>query len=118
MCFSNDGRFLITCGIDGGVRMWQTDLARCLVSYRSFSMPAWCVRFHPKNRCFCVCTEGCMAFLYNTDDVQFVRRFMFSYSDITCCEWMPTNPNCFILGMANGDLYMCNAEWATGAVET
>lgn len=64
MDFSNDGKYLLTCGLDGGVRLWLTDLGRCVVNYRSFSTPAWCVRFSPKTVVFvsvqkeelCTCT--------------------------------------------------------------
>ena len=97
-------------GLDGGVRLWLTDLGRCVVNYRSFSTPAWCVRFSPKNRCFCVCSEGGIVYMYNTDDIQYARRFVASLMDIYVCEWSVVSMGAIILGTASGDTYLCNAE--------
>ena len=110
MDFSNDGKYLLTCGLDGGVRLWLTDLGRCVVNYRSFSTPAWCVRFSPKTRCFCVCSEGGIVYMYNTDDIQYARRFVASLMDIYVCEWSVVSMGAIILGTASGDTYLCNAE--------
>lgn len=108
MDFSADSKYLLTCNMAGAVKLWLTDLGRCVVTYRGYSIPAWVVRFSPLNRTFVVVSEGGNVFFYNTDDVQFVSRHALNMSDMTAFAW-ESNGTAFI-GYKNGDVILINVE--------
>lgn len=101
MDFSLDGRYLLTGGLDGCVKMWLTEEGRCLVKYRSLSYPVWFVRFSPKNRVFMVAYQNSVVQFFNTDDIQEVYHKHISVGDITAVGWSPLS-NYYLVGFSNG----------------
>lgn len=108
MDFSSDSRYLLTVNMAGAVKLWSTEMGRCVVTYRGYSLPAWGVRFGPHSRVFSVMSGNGNAFVYNTDDVQFVARVVVNYSDITCFAWESVIGG--FVGYHNGDVNLLNME--------
>ena len=108
MDFSGDSRYLLTVNMAGAVKLWSTELGRCGVTYRGYSLPAWGVRFGPHSRAFAVVSANGNVFVYNTDDVQFVSRHALNMSDMTAFAW-ESNGTAFI-GYKNGDVILINVE--------
>ena len=109
MDFSNDGKYLLTGSLDGSVKLWLTDKARCLVNYRTFSYPVWHVCFCQKNAAFCVCYYNALVQLFNTKDIQEVYHYSYSYGDVTAVAWSIYS-KCFFLGYNNGNIICIAVE--------
>lgn len=101
MDFSSNGRYLLTGGLDGCVKMWLTEEGRCVVNYRTMSLPVWFVRFSSKNRVFMVAYQNALLQFFNTDDIQEVYHVIINMGDITAVSWSPLS-NCYFVGYTNG----------------
>ena len=110
MDFSADGHYLLTGSLDGGVRLWLTQEGRCIVNYRTYSLPVWFVRFNPKNRLILVVYCNSLVQLFNTDDIQEVYHITMSYGDITAVSWSP-HSSCYFIGYSNGNIFVFTAEY-------
>ncbi|CBK24466.2 uncharacterized protein [Blastocystis hominis] len=103
--FSRDSLYLLSCALDGSIKLWSTELHRCLVNYRSFSVPLWHIRFYPENSCFaCIGGRG-MIYNYNTSDVQMVNRILPRMTIVTALLLLSDTT---IIGYRNGDRIAVN----------
>ena len=101
--FSRDSLYLLSCALDGSIKLWSTELHRCLVNYRSFSVPLWHIRFYPENSCFaCVGGRG-MLYNYNTSDVQVVSRVLPRITIVTALLLLADTT---VIGYRNGDVLL------------
>lgn len=101
--FSRDSLYLLSCSLDGSIKLWSTELHRCLVNYRSFSLPLWHIRFYPENSCFaCIGGRG-MIYNYNTSDVQMVNRMIPRVAIVTAFLLLS---DCTVIGYRNGDVLL------------
>jgi len=89
--FSHDKEFLLTGSQDCTIRLWNTETALSLASYRGHSYPVWDVTFSPVGYYFASASLDTTARLWCTHRSYPLRLFAGHQSDVQCVRFHPNS---------------------------
>ncbi|KAI1731725.1 WD domain, g-beta repeat domain-containing protein [Ditylenchus destructor] len=109
--FSCERRLLLSGSRDSTMRLWNLEMRRNLVIYRTVS-PVWQSQFCNRGYYFAASTADQTVSLWATDRTQPLRIFADSLADVTCLDF---HPNCNYITGGSDDRYVRIWDVLTGS---
>ncbi|EXJ91567.1 transcription initiation factor TFIID subunit 5 [Capronia epimyces CBS 606.96] len=88
-------KWLLSCGGDGTIRLWNLEAFACIVIYRGHVGPVWDVKWGPFGHYFASCGADKTARVWLTDKIRQVRLLAGHDDDVDCVAWHPNSTYVF-----------------------
>ncbi|KAF1984139.1 WD40 repeat-like protein [Aulographum hederae CBS 113979] len=92
---STSPRYLLSCSLDGTIRLWSLDVWQCLTAYKGHVQPVWDVQWGPYGHYFVSSSRDKTARLWSTDQVSALRIFAGHDDDVDHAIFHPNNAYVF-----------------------